>query len=292
MSLVQKKWCLGNTVLPLETRTFDYVDFHHLLPESDGDECSFLLLSLKATGDCQWIDKYFERPRGWWRSSGRAMPLMQEILKAFPSGGRQKVAAYTSKTVVPIKVRGKAIVVLNDRRSLALAFDEQDPNWENLQWFLEEMKKDLPAKTKRISSKGPKQHAPVDREEEDDIIQEALSNLKNHQKCSKAWFMSSRNSIKVVTTDKRHKLFFVKDLRKRRKKALERLDDQSWDSVRSSFLDACSQAVVFLQQEPEGAASSSCPRVPPVEEDSQEEQGDGSQEEQESEEGEDDEGDP
>jgi hypothetical protein len=217
---------------------------------------------------------------------------MQEILKVFPSGDKKRCLASNSKIVVPIKVRGKALFVVNDGRSPAIVFDEQEPNWENLEWFLGEIQKDLPARTSRISSKGPKENAPVEREEEEDyIIKEALSNLKNHEKCKNAWFMSSRNSIKVVTTDKRQKLFFVKDLRKRRKQALERLDEASWEAVRSSFLEVCSLAVVFLQQKPEGASSSSGPRLPPVQEDTQEELDNGPLQEEESEEGENHEGD-
>ena len=298
MSLVQKKWCLGNTILPLETRSLDLVDLDDLLPEDDAEDTPFLLLNLKTTGNPEWLEKHLQMPRGWWRKGGRAMPLMKEILEAFPVVDKKRTLANTAKIVVPIKVRGKVFLVLNDRRTLTLAFHEETSDFESLEWFLQEMAKDLgSAGPSEVPAKDPStdpasdsaKRAPVESEnpEEDEILEEAISNIKSHEKCQNVWFSRARQSLKVVTKDKRHKFFYVKDLAKKRRRALERLDEQSWESVRSSFLDACTQAVSFLNEKQEGIACSSVSPVPLV----SHSQDTGPQEDEDSDEQDDEEGD-
>ena len=85
MARVQQKWCLGDFALPLTVRTLDFWDPQNLMEEeSDSEDTPFLLLSLKVTGEAEWMERYLEKPSRWWRFKGRSQPLFQEILAAFP----------------------------------------------------------------------------------------------------------------------------------------------------------------------------------------------------------------
>ena len=128
MALLEKKWCLGNVVLPLEQHTCDLVDLKNGVV-GDDENCPFLLLPLKSTGQTEWLDRHLKQRCRWWKRSGRYQPLMQELIDALPgSSKKQKYAGLTSRVVVPIEVRGKTILVLNNRNAPALAFREGEKN--------------------------------------------------------------------------------------------------------------------------------------------------------------------
>ena len=250
MPLLEKKWCLGNVVLPLEQHTCDLVDLKKGVV-GDDEDCSFLFLPLKSTGQTEWLEGHLKQRCRWWKRSGRYQPLMQELIEAIPgSSKKQKYAGLTSRVVVPIEVRGKTILVLNNRNAPALAFHEGDEEFESLQWFLQEMTKDLQELSTGNSKRDPAQGTRM--MEEDEIIQEIVENLKQHANCKTAYFMPSSNRICVVTHMKERKVLTVKDLNKRRKEALQRQDGQLWVRVRSSFLETCDAAINFLDGENPG----------------------------------------
>ena len=255
MPLLEKKWCLGNVVLPLEQHTCDLVDLKNGVV-GDDENCSFLFLPLKSTGQTEWLEGHLKQRCRWWKRSGRYQPLMQELIEALPgSSKKQKYAGLTSRVVVPIEVRGKTILVLNNRNAPALAFHEGDEEFESLQWFLQEMTKDLQELSTGNSKRDPAQGTRM--MEEDEIIQEIVENLKQHANCKTAYFMPSSNRICVVTHMKERKVLTVKDLNKRRKEALQRQDGQLWVRVRSSFLTTCGALISFLDGEPDDDAEAS-----------------------------------
>ena len=250
MPLLEKKWCLGNVVLPLEQHACDLVDLKNGVV-GDDENCSFLFLPLKSTGQTEWLEEHLKQRCRWWKRSGRYQPLMQELIDALPGHSKkQKYAGLTSRVVVPIEVRGKTILVLNNRHAPALAFHEGDEEFESLQWFLQEMKKDLQELSTGNSKRDPAQGTRM--MEEDEIIQEIVENLKRHANCKTAYFMPSSNRICVITHNKERKVLTVKDLNKRRKEALQRQDSSLWVRVRSSFLETCDAAITFLEGEHPG----------------------------------------
>ena len=239
--------------MPLTARTLDFWDDQNLMEESDSEDIPFLLLSLKVTGEAEWMERYLEKPSRWWRFKGRSQPLFQEILAAFPKKVKGDLA-HNAKIVLPIEVRGKKILVLNDRRSPVFAFREGEPNFENLEWFLEELKKDISSKDPRGSAKRASPKSSALDQEEAEIIEESLQNLKSHANCSQAWWTPSRLSLKVKTKDHRQQTFYVKNLVKKRKKAQELQDESSWSSVRDVFFQVCGDAVSFMGQKSSGSS--------------------------------------
>ena len=260
--MIQKKWCLQDIALPLVPRTLDFMDFDNIVNEDDATDCQFLVLSIKATADVKWLTTYLEKPSRWWLLSGRSQPLVSEIIQAMPASRTNK-GFCTSKTVVAIQVRGQKFLVPNNRASPAFVFHEADPNFEVLEWFLKELHKDLTNGIPKVRHVAPR--LPAGPREEQDIVEEVLHTLLDHDNCKNAWFLSSLNSLKVQrASDKISKVFGVKGLNKKRKGVLERSDPQSVESLRSLYIEASQQCLVFLQEQPKPteAASSSSARVP------------------------------
>ena len=69
---------------------------------------------------------------------------------------------------------------------------------------------------------------------------------------------------------KKTQCFRFQGINKKRKVALERQNSESWDSVRSLYLDIQHKAVEFLEMKVQQATSSTGPQVPRVEQDTQE----------------------
>ena len=80
MPLVQQQWCVGGLALPLERETM--VLLNSLGEDIANSRQDFLLLSLKSSGDLEWLNKFLEKPSRWWKSHGRRQPLIQEFLQA------------------------------------------------------------------------------------------------------------------------------------------------------------------------------------------------------------------
>ena len=72
-----------------------------------------------------------------------------------------------------------------------------------------------------------------------------------------------------MTCDERLKEFCVKAAKKRRMQALIQQDHEGWEHLRSAFLQAVDEALLFLNEKAPGPSSSAGPheepRVPPVE---------------------------
>ena len=252
MTLVQQQWCVGGLALRLEREPMTLMD--------EASAQDFLLLSLKSTGDLEWLNKYLEKPSRWWKSHGREQPLIQEFLEAITPG------KYPPNTVMPIVLRGKEILCRYMRASPTLAFFADKPDFESLEWFLRELEKDLvnEGRTKRRRKTQETKES-----EEQQIIDEILENIRDHENCSKAWFLDSRSSIKVLSCDQRLKEFIVKAIKKKRAQALIQQDRESWEHLRSAFLEVVVEARIFLEEKAPGESSSAGPheepRVPPVE---------------------------
>ena len=151
MALIEQKWCLGTSALPLVHREMDHVDLTSGTPEEQGSQEEWLLLPLKTTGNAEWLEKFLGKPGRWWKHNGRRQPLMAEILGSMKAQGRPSCAR-TSNVVVRVTVRDKHIELLNNRSTPTLAFKANPPSFENIVWFLEELKKDLGGSPSRISN--------------------------------------------------------------------------------------------------------------------------------------------
>ena len=162
-------------------------------------------------------------------------------------------------------LRGKEILVRCVRTSPTFAFLEDNPDFKGLEWFLHELKQNLTTEGGRQRKTKEKQS---EDEEEEMIIEEIMENIRGHGNCSKAWFLDSRSSIRVVARDERHKEFFLKDTKKKRRQALIQQDREGWDQLRSAFLEANDAVILFLDEKAPGASSSAGPqaetRGPPV----------------------------
>ena len=96
------------------------------------------------------------------------------------------------------------------------------------------------------------------------MIDDAIQNLQNHSNCKHAWFLKSRNSLRVRATSTRlSKTFLLKALNKRVRTASIMQDAESKQELQNLFLNAATLAIEFLDAEGGGAASSSRTREVP-----------------------------
>ena len=143
-------------------------------------QVDWLLLPLKTTGNAEWLDKFLGKPGRWWKHNGRSQPLMAEILASLKLEGRI-ARSLSANAVVRVTLRDKHIDLLNLRSSPTLAFKDTPPNFENLVWFLDQLKKDLGSSSSQNSigasvAGGTKRSL----EDEGTIIEEILQKLKSH----------------------------------------------------------------------------------------------------------------
>ena len=90
----------------------------------------------------------------------RRSKVIKELLDQYPPSG--SIQGLSRNVVVPIVVRGQQILVRNDRRSVVLAFEESAPQFESLQWILNELCLEL-----ALDKKGHKQEDKQEDKEED-----------------------------------------------------------------------------------------------------------------------------
>ena len=216
MALIEQKWCLGTSALPLFHREMDHVDLTSGTPEEQGSQEEWLLLPLKTTGNAEWLEKFLGKPGRWWKHNGRSQPLMAEILASLKLEGRI-ARSLSANAVVRVTLRDKHIDLLNLRSSPTLAFKANPPNFENLVWLLDEMKKDLGSSSSQ-NSIGASVAGGTKRSLEDEgaIIEEILQKLKSHSNCQNAYFVDAANAFKVISIDKSEKRFTVKGRNKKR----------------------------------------------------------------------------
>ena len=260
MALVLQKWCLGECALPLTVRNLDLVEFDGVSFQTLQDETDMFILPLTAAGNKEWLVKCLGKTNRWWLTEGHCLPLMKEIRKCIPG---RKFLRGLGTCVLAIEVRGKKLLVLSSPHKLSLAFEKAE--FQTLEWFIEELKKDL-----RTAAEHPAEEPPTrkrlkqDEGDYQDLVEEALQNLQNHSNCERAWFFKSRNSLKVRATSTRlSKTFVLKRFNKKVRAASIMQDAESKQELQDMFLNAVTLAIEFLDAEGGGAASSSRTREDP-----------------------------
>ena len=247
MAVVEQKWCLGGNVLPLENKTLDVFD---MTVEDKMQQClaehgPCMVLSLKSTGHVMWLEKYLGKPYRWWKAACRRVPLVKEILHELK--GQRAKGLCTSKMLLHIWVRGQKIGVLNHSGTLSLALQCKDPKFENLVWFLEEVKKDqIQELDEALEGFASSKESGVD--EESAIIEDCLENLRMHANCHRAWFLDCQKALGVVKKGqgmKRQK-FIVQGMRKRHREALVSNDPEAWEALRLAVDASVKKALAFL----------------------------------------------
>ena len=269
---LEYKLCLNDMALPLTRRTMDFEDIHHLTAGESGEE-DFWCLDLKATGDARWLERAFHLPVRFWKAHQHEVPLLQEMRKAIESGKVRKGGASRlprrPDAVVAIQVRDKVPLIQNKTSGLALMAKHGEEQ-ETFQWFLAELQKDLEnlkehqaetASSSALPSAAKQKRLSIDVEEEH-IVEAAVEKVREHPLCSRATFLPSRDSLRVIRKDKQTVEIFVSGCRKKRLSAREKQDEEGWEHLRSSFDRAVNSAIEFLT----GADS---PAVPPLCDDSQ-----------------------
>ena len=121
---VAQRWCLDDTILPLERRTMDLCSWSAGRGETTKEDCAFLLLSLGGRAAAKWLGNHFRMKAHWWWKLSRRAKVIEDILEQFPcsslgSRGNKKLGL-NRNVVVPIVVRGQEILVVNDRRKFDL----------------------------------------------------------------------------------------------------------------------------------------------------------------------------
>ena len=132
VSVVQRLWCVGKHALPLQPRVLDLV-----VVTGDGkqetltSDAHFRMLPLKVSQYNTWLGRALKMPVRWWWQHGFDQPLIQEMFQAIP--GSSKLAGVSKNMVVNIAVRGKEVMVLNNRKAVALAFGATTFDGQDLQ---------------------------------------------------------------------------------------------------------------------------------------------------------------
>ena len=183
---------------------------------------------------------------------------MKEIRKSIPSGQRLGGGSF----VMSIEVRAKKLLVLSNPHQLSLAFEKAE--FQTLEWFIEELKKDLRTAPEHPDEPPTKKRLKQDGGDLQEFIEDALQNLQSHSNCDRAWFLKSRNSIKVRAASTRlSQTFLIKNLTKKTRAANIRQDAESLQDLRGIFMNAATLAIEFLEQQGGGAATSSRTREDP-----------------------------
>lgn len=151
MVSVERLWCVAGYPLPLQPRVLDLVGLENGKAEVLRPDAEFLLLDLKVSQYCSWLDKALAKPPRWWWQHGFDQRLIQEMIQAIPgthklnkNGNLQKVPGMSMNMVVKIVVRDKEVLVLNNRKAVTLAFDATAfDGQQDLQWILNVLLQEL-----------------------------------------------------------------------------------------------------------------------------------------------------
>ena len=254
---VSRKWCLENTVLPLERRTMDLCSWSGGQASTTKEDHGFLLLSLAGRSADPWLHLHFgKKPKWWWYRSGRSK-LIRELLDQYPvSRSKGTKLSLSSKVVVPIEVRGHQILVLNDRRSVVLAFEESAPQFESLEWILNELRLEIEQDKKGNQEEEKKEDKNEDLTEDgedsdkhdfDEDMREVLESIKGSSGCKNAWWMSRTRRFKVINHLGDVKHFQVPPESKFKKR---RTSCSSAENMESTVRQVLADALRWLQPEP------------------------------------------
>ena len=123
--------CLNGVVDPKVQESMTVFDPHTLAGDLQLDLSEHLalavdLVSLKASADAQWSRDAFGFNQRWWLLNSSTLPLLQDLKDLIKSKKPQKANATQGwpkypDTIVPLKVRGKALLVQNSHTLLNLA---------------------------------------------------------------------------------------------------------------------------------------------------------------------------
>ena len=257
------KLCCGDRVIPLEPEIAALRDLYDLRG-GDMDDQKFLLLKLSMTGNqFGWLQSLVgvQKAKNM-RSNINKLKIMTEIHDAIealrPSNNKR---LKNPKLIVPIKVRNQVLLVRNNPNSKELAFRQSTehlsaPMAEDiqlLQWFVEELEKDLeslvdeplapqplaapPAADQQldedvdlhlaveaqqlVEAEAALEHAPkrprcssIISSENTDVAA-GLQQLQHHENCKLVYWVPSRRSFRTVrTSDDKDLQFRVKKIQK------------------------------------------------------------------------------
>jgi len=263
---VQMRLCLNDCGVPLEKQTLPFVDPYNLADEPD-EPLPVSLVSFKATGNLNWLHSGLALPARWWVKNHFRIPLLQEILGLIkdkkPKQGGHLLMPRNHKNLVPLQVRGKVLWFENNSRCVVLAL-KQGKEIEHLQWFMEEVNKDIenhvvfsdPECPEDQPGPGPSHKTSRVQIPEDleDLVNKCLETLQEHPESLAAVYLASRNSFRVHRKDKAWKDIKVKDLKRKRAQAFEQQDQEL---VKRQFDIAVQGCIEFLDSRVPGAAASS-----------------------------------
>ena len=216
-----------------------------------------------------------EEAHRWWAELSSS-PLFKEISTAISKGKQTSgIAARLPKRpniVVAIEIRGKAILVLNQTRTLTVAF-EPGQELEGLQWLVEELEKDLETNTNLGENLENNEDLEEESEKDDEeqerhidhletqLRDQNLKALRDHDERLRASWPPSKPCYRVFNKQKTMKQFFVIGLKKRRLKFIQDGDASALESIKSlhqqAFQDATSWLDSFIDRPGSSAAASS-----------------------------------
>ena len=277
---LRKLPCLNGKLIPFQTHTVTILRDGG--KEDIEDDIKVLLLDLAASADTHsWLTG---RDGGlgvnviWCRCNFSKVPLFQELMQAIkdqkdPKKGKAK----WPKAVVEVTVRGKIMMVKNDYRSVKLAFeacgddneDLSDDNMKLLDWFLQDLHKDIQAMIAAeplplVDGEAPKRQGRSEQPAAkklktstgypklDAQLEQSLMDLTSHANCVMAVWMSSRRCFKLKKkNEKVYKELYPKALAKYLKKAGQEKADEGvnagLDLASASIKDAFCDAEAYLE---------------------------------------------
>jgi len=264
---IQFRLTLNNIAVPLTKQSMHVIDPYNLSEALDIDveeQVEMSLVSFKATADMIWLEKALKLPMRWWLRHHGLIPLILEIReliknKKVKQGSGVRLPREQESLVV-LKVRERILFVQNLPNMVILGLSgtpgvpqgSQQDEIGTLQWFLEELQKDIETLQGQEQAEQPKKRGSVPQEDKE-IVEECIERLQSHPQCLRVCYMPSRHSFRVVRQDKSSSEFLVTGLkRKRQGTEMEEVDNQ--------FNKAVSAALVFLDP----SHADPLPDVPPA----------------------------
>ena len=238
---VARRICVNDIAVPVKEVTLAWIDPFNVDPPDrpdPDDKLSVSLVALKVTVYNQWLVKALELPNDGWRRYATKVGLLKEIQqkirvkKVLP--GRANRLPKNSKYLLPLEVRGKVLWFQNTSMCVVLAV--RDEALGDLQWFLEELHKELQTKISGEADAGPDDPQPT----ADDLqvpVSECLKTIKEHAGCYSATWLPSKLSFRVKRKgDNAMKDFRIQRLKKKKVEAEKRdckqvLDNQFHDAI-------------------------------------------------------------
>ena len=236
---------------------------------------------LKSHSPMVWLENLFGLRHYWWKHHHNNVPLVLEMKQAILLHKvRKPGTAFTREPrhpddAVPISVRGRGILTLNHMMHLSLVC-RPGGEVDTVQWFLEELTKDFDSQPDLklchrpdLDDPGAGDHSaslaasPVppgasakkrkclQNAEEQEMVDEVLGTLRAHPRCSQAFFLPSRNAIRLQQTGRPHLEVNVPRRTKLLKGAVGRADEASWSDLRSSYELSLATALKSLEFEPD-----------------------------------------